>query len=101
MRSHGEAVQVAGNIKAQVLDGGVPRIALLGTSFRANRLERAVNMRGESRSCFLREKEPQQRAERENIAARIELFDFAASLLRRHKTRGAHHGAVPRDGGAF
>src|SRR5208283_216426 len=45
---------------------------------------------------FLAEQTSQKCSEREDIAARIQQFDFPACLLRRHVPRCAHHAPVPR-----
>src|SRR6202030_3383171 len=101
MRADGEAVEVTGNVLAEFLDGGIARIAMLGSGFGTNRFEGAVEARGNSSGCFLREEKPQKRAEGENVAARVQHFHFAAGLFGGHVAGRAHDGAVAGDDGTF
>ena len=88
MRSHGEAVQVTGNILPKILDGGITRVALFRGGLGANGFERTVETRRESAGSFLREDELQERSERENVAARVQDLNFSASLFRGHVAPG-------------
>src|SRR5262249_47875923 len=99
-----QTVKVSRDIERQLLDRAVAFWRGQRGRLRADRCQRLIKTEIASLGPCLGmagKQKTEQRAERKNIAAGVELFNLAAGLFRRHIARCAHDCSVPGDHGNF